>query len=182
MTTPPPPPGHEQATSLNPNNKNSIKTRFTYRFLRALNHLSLLENGSSSSIKSNKIRERGSRVKMAANVSMAAAVGSKRAWSLAILWKNIRNRRQKRMRRHPLILIRPASIKRRKKNTMVGNANKRNSWDIDMVDEARQLRKVIPGGSGMEIGNLLQETAHYINCLTTQVQVMRNILHFSSPN
>ncbi|KAH7518309.1 hypothetical protein FEM48_Zijuj09G0157700 [Ziziphus jujuba var. spinosa] len=48
--------------------------------------------------------------------------------------------------------------------------------------EATELGKLMLGGKAMEICKLLDETAHYIKCLTTQVKVMRRIVDFCSPN
>lgn len=46
--------------------------------------------------------------------------------------------------------------------------------------EAKELRKVVPGGESMDFCNLLDETAHYIKCLATQVKLMRRIADFYS--
>lgn len=43
-----------------------------------------------------------------------------------------------------------------------------------------ELRNLVPGGETMDFCSLLDETAHYIKCLTTQVQVMRSIVYFCS--
>ncbi|KAL3358785.1 hypothetical protein AABB24_015730 [Solanum stoloniferum] len=97
------------------------------------------------------------RVKYAAYVSMASVVGSKRVWSRAVLSK-IRNRS-----------LNPNLVKKKKK--------KRRSSEESGFGE---LRKIVPGGQVMNFYNLLDETADYINCLTSQVQVMKNILNLLS--
>lgn len=172
-----PPQQQQQTISFNPN-KNSIKTRFTIRFLQALKQI-------QHKNESDPIHQRSNRVKSAANMSMAATVGSKRAWSRAMLWKRIRNHRVKTnissRTRHAV--PRPVTKRIKKKNTFLG-LNSRYKMDMEYcrsIGEAKELRKLIPGGESMEdIGSLLEETAHYIHCLTTQVQVMKNILHFST--
>lgn len=49
------------------------------------------------------------------------------------------------------------------------------------IDQASKLRKLVPGGEAMDLCSLLDEAAHYIKCLNTQVQVMRRIANFYSP-
>lgn len=48
------------------------------------------------------------------------------------------------------------------------------------LGQTDELRDLVPGGETMDLNILLGETAHYIKCLTTQVQVMRNIVDFYS--
>ncbi|KAL3328221.1 hypothetical protein AABB24_035717 [Solanum stoloniferum] len=119
-----------------------IRTRFAYRFLHSLRKLNQQANTNSR------------RVKHAAYASMASAVGSKRAWSRAVLSK-IRNRSLNRN-----------LLKKKRRSS----------------EESRfgELRKLVPGGEVMNFYNLLDETADYINCLTSQVQVMKNILNLLS--
>lgn len=45
---------------------------------------------------------------------------------------------------------------------------------------AEKLQKLVPGGKAMDFSSLLDETAHYIKCLVTQVKVMRSIADFYS--
>ncbi|CDP03965.1 unnamed protein product [Coffea canephora] len=128
-----------------PLSRRSIRTRLAYRFLRALKKLNKQRTDTC---------RRYHMVKMAAYASMASAVGSKRAWSRALLWK-IRNRGLNRW------LV--------KRNKSLG------------LEEAHQeLRKLVPGGEVMDVLSLFDETAHYIKCLTSQVQIMRNIVDFYS--
>ncbi|KAH0633420.1 hypothetical protein KY284_036206 [Solanum tuberosum] len=75
---------------------------------------------------------------------MASAVGSKRTWSRAVLSK-IRNR----------------SLNR----NLLKKKKKRRSSEESGFGE---LRKLVPGGQVMNFYNLLDETADYINCLTSQ--------------
>lgn len=40
---------------------------------------------------------------------------------------------------------------------------------------AHELRRLVPGGERMDPRSLLEETAHFVHCLETQVRVMRSI-------
>ncbi|MCD9646409.1 hypothetical protein HAX54_036218 [Datura stramonium] len=115
----------------------SIKTRFAYRFLRALRKLNQQKKPNS--------RKQYHRVKLAAYASMASAVGSKRAWSRALLWK-IRNRNLMKKKRRCYVSENPRE-------------------EIGFVE----LRKLVPGGEVMDFDNLLDESADYIKCLASQL-------------
>ncbi|CAK9171242.1 unnamed protein product [Ilex paraguariensis] len=145
-----------------PSNPRSIKTRFAIRFLQTLKRLNK-NRPISSSLR--EIHGRYRIVKLAADASMASVVGSRRVWSRALLWK-IRNRAlrcnsMKRKRIHALRVRRRGGGGHPTRESGFGQAN--------------DLRKLVPGGEVMDICSLLDETADYIKCLTTQVQVMRNI-------
>ncbi|KAG6436787.1 hypothetical protein SASPL_101689 [Salvia splendens] len=90
----------------------------------------------------------------AARASLAAAVGPERAWSRAVLRR----------------------IKKRRRLSRKGGLIARTT-----TNPRRNLRGLVPGGKGMDYCSLLSETAHYITCLQAQVQVMKDILHLSSP-
>ena len=136
-------------------NTNSHKIKFARRFIRTL--LKMRKNApSSSSIE--EIRKRSQRIKIAAYSSMAHAVGSRRAWSRAILFK-LRNRA-----RHHGMMRRRSMKKRVIKNDPPGDQSQTN-----------KLRQLVPGGKAMDMCSLLEETAHYISCLSTQVKVMQTI-------
>jgi hypothetical protein len=48
-------------------------------------------------------------------------------------------------------------------------------------NQTKKLRQLVPGGKAMDMCSLLEETAHYIRCLSTQVKVMQTIAdHFSN--
>lgn len=47
--------------------------------------------------------------------------------------------------------------------------------EVNGIRKAKELRELVPGGEAMEICKLLDETAHYIKCLSTQVKVMTAI-------
>ncbi|TMX03093.1 hypothetical protein EJD97_018331 [Solanum chilense] len=121
-----------------------IRSRFAYRFLHSLRKMNQQDKTDSR------------RVKHVAYASMASVVGSKRAWSRAVLSK-IRNR--------SLLLKKKKKKKRRRRRSS---------------DEFGELRKIVPGGQLMNFYNLLDETADYINSLTSQVQDMKNILNLLS--
>lgn len=133
-----------------------IRTRFAYyQFLRALRKLKQQRKPNS--------RKQYHRVKLAAYASMASAVGSKRGWSRALLWK-IRNRSS----------LTRNLVKKKRRCDVSENPRKE---EIGFGE----LRKLVPGGEVMDFYNLLDQTANYIKCLTSQVQVMKNILHLMSP-
>lgn len=50
------------------------------------------------------------------------------------------------------------------------------------MTRADRLRKVVPGGGDMEMLRLMVETAHYIKCLSMQVNVMQTIVDALSPH
>ncbi|XP_022759818.1 transcription factor IBH1-like [Durio zibethinus] len=163
-------------------NPSSLKSRFTTRFLRALTKINGQKPISSSSPR--EMFQRYRRIKVAADKSMAWSVRSRRTWSRAMLWK-LRSRyscrqasssRRSSVRTSTIIKSRQAKTSHEKenKNTTTGQD------EVGFVVQADKLRKLVPGGEAMDLCNLLGETAHYIKCLTTQVQVMRKIAHFYS--
>ncbi|KAG6513175.1 hypothetical protein ZIOFF_023485 [Zingiber officinale] len=83
---------------------------------------------------------------------MAYSAGPRRAWSRALLRKLVRRRRKPPRRDLP----RPAAIIRRRRP--VGG---------DRLEVA--LRRVVPGGAGMEYCRLLEEAADYVKCLVMQL-------------
>ncbi|PON65959.1 IBH1 transcription factor [Trema orientale] len=164
--------------SLSNLNPNSLKTRFAQRFIRALTRI---QNQQPKSSSPGEISKRHSRVKIAANAAMASAVGPSRVWSQALL-RRIRNRsNQNQAPRHRR---RRALFKRIGTNSMKrkGLKEKRGTEEGQLVGfgKEKKLRKVVPGGAAMDICSLLDETAHYIRCLTTQVKVMKRIAEIYS--
>ncbi|KAK6937892.1 hypothetical protein RJ641_031400 [Dillenia turbinata] len=105
---------------------------------------------------------------MVADASMASVVGYKRAWSRAMLWK-IRNQ----SRRHGLLAKKSNSHANRLRKSKVV---KPKIAKTENFDQASELRKLVPGGEAMEYSNLLEETAHYIKCLTTQVGIFDELV------
>ncbi|CAN6684904.1 unnamed protein product [Malus baccata var. baccata] len=142
---------------MNSPNPNSLKSRFTKGLVKALirinnNHP---RSSSSSSISSSprEIRRRYHKIKTAAYASMACAVGRRRAWSRALLWK-IRNKACN------------GGVVRRS----IGSRSHYSIKKRVQQNKVNELRKVVPGGEGMDTWSLLEETAHYMKCLTTQLE------------
>ncbi|XP_022880873.1 transcription factor IBH1-like [Olea europaea var. sylvestris] len=148
-----------------PSNLSSVKSRFTYRFLKSLNKLKKNRSASPS------IRETYRRyhlIRVASYASMASAVRPRRAWSHATLWK-IRNRTFHR-----------ALMKRSRTHSSMRRGARGNPREELGFGQVSDLRKLVPGGEEMKFCRLLNETAHYITCLQAQVQIMRNIIDHSS--
>ncbi|KAK8694173.1 hypothetical protein V6N13_071729 [Hibiscus sabdariffa] len=161
-------------------NPSSLKSRFATRFLRALTKINAQKPISSSS--SREIFQRYRRIKVAADKSMAYSVRSRRSWSRATLWR-LRTRSP---RSRLATLARRSSVKTRTTRaashgaTVVDRKSHGKENKEDGGVEAEELRELVPGGEAMDLCNLLDETAHYIKCLTTQVQVMRTIANLYS--
>ncbi|KAB2636677.1 transcription factor IBH1-like [Pyrus ussuriensis x Pyrus communis] len=151
---------------MNSPNPNSLKSRFTKGFVKALIRINKNHpRSASSSISSSprEIRRRYHKIKTASYASMACAVGRRRAWSRALLWK-IRNQACN------------GGVVRRS----IGSRSHYSMKKRVEQNKVNELRKVVPGGEGMDTWSLLEETAHYMKCLTTQVKVMRTIVEIHS--
>ncbi|KAI7738407.1 hypothetical protein M8C21_021537 [Ambrosia artemisiifolia] len=150
-----------------------LTNQFAHRFVRALNNLN---HTKTSSHGHNQISRRTSRVKIAAYTAMASVVGSRRAWSRAVLWK-IRKRsrirslllRMNRKRVDHKIFnchhhSKVMSLKRR-------NPNPKRQYYFNPFRNSSQeskLRKLVPGAQTMDSWCLMGETADYIKCLAAQ--------------
>lgn len=163
----------QQPKSTNPAN---LKNRFAHRFVRALNNLN--HTKTSSHDHNNHIYTRSNHVKIAAYASMASVVGSRRAWSRAILLK-IRNRSRNKRFYHKVINNchhhAKMCLKRRKKV----NTNPKRLDDFNPFRNPGQeskLRKLVPGSETMDSWCLMGETADYIKCLVAQVEVMKTLV------
>ncbi|KAJ7957328.1 transcription factor IBH1-like [Quillaja saponaria] len=150
---------------------NCCRARFTTKFVR---ELLKIRNSRLSCLGSvEEIRKCSLRIKKAAYSSMAHAVGSRRAWSKAVLFK-LRNRArcQGLMKTNSSIYLaakKKVSNKRRK--VVIGDGE---------VSQVNKLRQLVPGGKSMDICRLLEETTHYVKCLSVQVKVMKSFVdHFS---
>ncbi|KAJ6973221.1 transcription factor IBH1-like [Populus alba x Populus x berolinensis] len=149
----------------------SIKNRFARRFLRSLLKVKRSDRlGTGTGFRSNdeEIRKRNARrIKTAAYRSMARVVGPRKIWSRALLFK-LRNRA-----RIQGAGLRKRSVVSKKKRVL----RKENKVQVISREPSRadNLRKLVPGGDSMHICSLLDETAHYIKCLATQVKVMQSI-------
>ncbi|XP_030935687.1 transcription factor IBH1-like [Quercus lobata] len=139
----------------------TIKSRFTRRFLRAFLKINRQRTRTPSSPM--EICQRYLKVKLAADVSMASAVGPRRAWSRAMLAKI----------RHGVRAGSTSSLTMRKRKIYHG---KKSTKEVGIAGNAKMLRKLVPGGGeAMDTCSLLDETFHYIKCLSTQVKVMTRI-------
>lgn len=74
---------------------------------------------------------------------------------------------------------------KKKKKNRTGDSRPHDEDDDDdddglMKRQTDKLREVVPGGKLMDICNLLEETAHFVTCLASQVHVMQTIAHHSS--
>nr|WKE35163.1 basic helix-loop-helix family protein [Rosa persica] len=159
-------------------NSSSLKSRFALGFLRALKRLNRQPSSSSSSSPPQTVsspREmcrRYLRIRIAADASMASAVGSRRAWSRALLLK-IRSRQS----RSSNSSARRVSLKKKCLGEKIKKKKK-----LKCCKEINELRKFVPGGEAMDACSLLDEAAHYIRCLDTQVKVMTRIADNYSAN
>ncbi|XP_004298033.1 PREDICTED: uncharacterized protein LOC101303608 [Fragaria vesca subsp. vesca] len=99
---------------------------------------------------------------MAAYFSMARAVGPRKRWSRALLFK-LRNR-----------VSYPKLVKKKKRVSVRSNKQVSRSESSVHIDRGDKLRKLVPGGKSMDFCSLLEETAHYITCLNTQLSALSN--------
>ncbi|KMT10085.1 hypothetical protein BVRB_5g118480 [Beta vulgaris subsp. vulgaris] len=165
---------HHQSPNTSLNLK-SLRTKFALRFLRALKKIQQQEkthkrriiNGGSST--SNfMVAQKYNKVKVAADASMAAAVGPRRAWSRAMLSRIRLNWRRRGLVKREIVTTRRKRRREAERGDQSGHR------------QAHELRRLVPGGEVMDYQGLLDETAHYIKCLTTQVKVMRSIVNYCS--
>lgn len=157
---------------LMPLNLKSLRTRFALRFLRALKKIQNQEkkafnNTDNGGGEDFMVAKKCYKVKLAADASMAAAVGPTRAWSRAILSRIRLSWRRRGLVRREFVASR---LKQRRGVVRVASQQ----------GQAEELRRLVPGGEAMDLHSLLDETAHYIKCLTTQVKVMRSIVNYCS--
>ncbi|KAG0494992.1 hypothetical protein HPP92_005986 [Vanilla planifolia] len=96
------------------------------------------------------IRKRCRAIRRAAYASMARSTGTRRAWSRAVLC---------RLRRR----VSPGSDLRRA--VEIGSSSK----------SRLGLRRLVPGGEGMDLCSLLEETVDYMACLRAQVELMKAV-------
>ncbi|KAK9057470.1 hypothetical protein SSX86_022305 [Deinandra increscens subsp. villosa] len=159
----------QQPTSLN--NPAYLKNQFAHRFIRALNNLHHTKTPPHHNY---KMYNRSTRVKIAANTAMASVVGSRRAWSRAVLWKIRKLRSRKRVNCHHQEKV---SLKRRNPKPKTEDFN--NPFG-DSSQESK-LRELVPGGETLDAVCLMGETANYIKCLVAQVEVMKTLVDLYNP-
>ncbi|KAG7574710.1 Helix-loop-helix DNA-binding domain superfamily [Arabidopsis suecica] len=137
------------------------KDVFALHFLQSLSNLRTQSPLNSP----NKSIDRVRKIKKAAYVSMArAAGGTSRLWSRALLRRAAKDDNKS---------VR-FSRRKRKVTWKISSKRKRSNQRAPVVEEAAErLRNLVPGGGGMETSKLMEETAHYIKCLSMQVKVMQ---------
>jgi|UniRef100_A0A803R7N2 putative protein kinase ArgK-like GTPase of G3E family len=175
--------------ALNDNDdKSSTRTKFALRFIRSLMEMKRRGHVSSSSSSSDNdnnhnnnnnissaVAERSEKIKVAAYSSMAHAVGPRRAWARALIFKL---RRRAKRQRVLMKMNRSKSLKKinnKKKLMKKKRAVDYNYQNDDVFSQTDRLRGLVPGGKAMDLCSLFEETAHFINCLATQVKVMKDI-------
>ncbi|URD82410.1 hypothetical protein MUK42_05346 [Musa troglodytarum] len=141
----------------NPNSElHPSKLMMASHFLRALSRIQQTTTDSFAG-RSRKIRR-------AAYASMAYSVGTKRAWSCALLRK-LRSRSR----------LRFPNPRRAKYAALPGGPRAARPQQREM-DQAEVLRELVPGGTSMDDCRLLEEAADYIRCLGTQVRLMQAVM------
>lgn len=139
------------------------KDVFALHFLQSLSNLKT-QNPFSCPDKTN---DRVKKIKLAAYVSMArAAGGTSRLWSRALLRRAAK--KNNKIERFPRMKKKVTWQRRRRSN--------RSAPVVEEEEAAERLRNLVPGGGGMETSKLMEETAHYIKCLSMQVKVMQCIV------
>ena len=163
------------------------KRMLAFHFLRALSRI----HGAAG-----PARRRTRTIRRAAYSSMARATGPRRAWSRALLLQAQARARRSRAEtsRRAAVLVRrrvvagpaaaaPASVALAPVVGQPSSAAARAAL-VPPAPPARQageparsdaLRRLVPGGAGMEYCSLLEETADYVRCLRAQVQLMQGL-------
>lgn len=131
-------------------NSTSSRLRLARTFLRSFSKI-------KSETSSPHLKRQSRRIKMAAYSSMARVAGPRRAWARALLFK---------------LHTRPTH--RTLMNTPPG-ASTTTPPSSRSDNQVGKLRRLLPGGDRMDVCTLLEETANYIHCLSTQVKVMKAI-------
>ncbi|KAF7004202.1 hypothetical protein CFC21_019442 [Triticum aestivum] len=163
------------------------KRMLAFHFLRALSRI----HGAAG-----PARRRTRTIRRAAYSSMARATGPHRAWSRALLLQAQARARRSRAEtsRRAAVLVRrrvvagpaaaaPARVALAPVVGQPSSAAARAAL-VPPAPPARQageparsdaLRRLVPGGAGMEYCSLLEETADYVRCLRAQVQLMQGL-------
>ncbi|KAK1686223.1 hypothetical protein QYE76_047071 [Lolium multiflorum] len=159
------------------------KPMLAFHFLRAL-----------SRVHAGPARRRTRTISRAAYSSMARAAGPRRAWSRALLRQAQARRSTTLASRRAAVLVRrrvaagpapPLALPRVAGRTSTGETSAARAALLPPPPPApRQageparsdaLRRLVPGGAGMEYCSLLEETADYVRCLRAQVQLMQGL-------
>ncbi|CAH8389821.1 unnamed protein product [Eruca vesicaria subsp. sativa] len=130
------------------------KDVFALHFLQSLSNLRRQHTFNSP----DKTNHRVNKIKKAAYVSMArAAGGTNRLWSRALLRRAAKENN------------RVVGLSRRNKRVTWLRRRSNNRRDPLEEKDAERLRNLVPGGGAMETSKLMEETAHYIKCLSMQL-------------
>ncbi|KAL5216202.1 hypothetical protein ABZP36_007603 [Zizania latifolia] len=187
-STPPPPP--HQIT--NPSRRAFLawaaaspsKPMLAFHFLRSLSRIQGVT----------PVRRRTRTIRRAAYSSMARAASPRRAWSRALLGQ-ARARRSRTLTGRALLLRRrvtaaapapPSSPAARSARIIAAGgetsaaARPLPPRQVGDPPRADALRRLVPGGAGMEYCSLLEETADYLRSLRAQVQLMQGLVDLFS--
>ncbi|KAF0906792.1 hypothetical protein E2562_012578 [Oryza meyeriana var. granulata] len=123
------------------------------------------------------VRERGRRIKAAAELGLARSSGGRRQWGRAL------GRRALLLRKGPAAAALSSSTLRessaggqeeaKQGKVMEGEAGQGEEEEVMVEEKVALLRQLVPGGEAMAVERLLDETADYIAALRAQVGVMR---------
>ncbi|KAG8043787.1 hypothetical protein GUJ93_ZPchr0458g22293 [Zizania palustris] len=162
------------------------KPMLAFHFLRALSRI----HGVTT------VRRRTRTIRRAAYSSMARAASPRRAWSRALLGQ-ARARRSRTLTGRAVLLRRrrvtaaappqPSSPASRSATIIAarGEISTAAARPLPPRQEgepprADALRRLVPGGAGMEYCSLLEETADYLRSLRAQVQLMQGLIDLFS--
>ncbi|XP_076937463.1 transcription factor IBH1-like [Bidens hawaiensis] len=165
--------------STNPAN---LKNQLAHRFVRALNNLNHKKPGADHdqvhNIKQNQMYTRINLVKIAAYTAMASVVGSRRAWSRAVL-RRIRNRSRNQglfLRNRKRVYHKITDCHHHAKRLRNPNPKRQDFNLFRNSSQELKLRKLVPGARTIDSWCLVSETADYIKCLVAQVEVMKTLV------
>uniref|UniRef100_A0A0A9A6M0 IBH1-like N-terminal domain-containing protein n=1 Tax=Arundo donax TaxID=35708 RepID=A0A0A9A6M0_ARUDO len=185
--TAPPPPPPPPNPNPNPNcrtggagsaSASPSKRMLAFHFLRALSRIH----------RATPVPRRTRTIRRAAYSSMARAANPRRAWSRALL-RQVLVRRAMRSRRAVLLRRRVSAAPAPALGVRSISAGETSAASMPRTPPARQageparadaLRRLVPGGNGMEYCSLLEETADYVRCLRAQVQLMQGLVDLFS--
>ncbi|KAL6844432.1 hypothetical protein ACP4OV_026105 [Aristida adscensionis] len=196
---PPPPPANP-----NPNRRTGAsgaasasasaspsKRMLAFHFLRALSRIH----------RAAPVPRRTRTIRRAAYTSMARAASPRRVWSRALLAqlraRRARSRRAVLLRRRVAAAAAAAAAAPSPAVARSGSSAAAADGEAPAPVVARvpaampprqageparadALRRLVPGGGGMEYSNLLEETADYVRCLRAQVQLMQGLVDLFS--
>uniref|UniRef100_A0A0A9E541 IBH1-like N-terminal domain-containing protein n=1 Tax=Arundo donax TaxID=35708 RepID=A0A0A9E541_ARUDO len=178
---PPPPPNpnpNRHALASGAASSSPSKRMLAFHFLRALSRIH----------RATPVPCRTRTIRRAAYSSMARAANPRRAWSQALLHQ-VRVRRAMRSRRAVLLRRRVSAAAPPPIGVRSISAGETSAAALARTPPPRQageparadaLRRLVPGGNGMEYCSLLEETADYVRCLRAQVQFMQGLVDLFS--